>query len=36
MWCWYSDWIAGGHSLADLVATLQELSDLGVGFVSLT
>jgi putative DNA-invertase from lambdoid prophage Rac len=25
-----------GRSLADLVATLQELSDLGVGFVSLT
>jgi putative DNA-invertase from lambdoid prophage Rac len=30
MSCWY------GRSLADLVATLQELSDLGVGFVSLT
>jgi putative DNA-invertase from lambdoid prophage Rac len=25
-----------GRSLADLVVTLQELSDLGVGFVSLT
>jgi DNA invertase Pin-like site-specific DNA recombinase len=25
-----------GRSLADLVATLQELSDLDVGFVSLT
>ena len=25
-----------GRSLADLVATLQELNDLGVGFVSLT
>lgn len=27
--CW-------GRSLADLVATLQELKDLGVGFVSIT
>ena len=25
-----------GRSLADLVATLQELADLGVGFVSLS
>ncbi len=25
-----------GQSLADLVVTLKELSDLGVGFVSLT
>jgi DNA invertase Pin-like site-specific DNA recombinase len=25
-----------GRSVADLVSTLQELADLGVGFVSLT
>jgi putative DNA-invertase from lambdoid prophage Rac len=35
MLCWCGDWIVG-RSVADLLATLQELEHLGVGFVSLT
>jgi len=35
MWCWCGGWIAG-RSVTDLLATLQELGHLGVGFVSLT
>ena len=34
--CWCGDWIVGAESVADLLATLQELHHLGVGFVSLT
>ena len=30
------DWIVGADPVADLLATLQELAHLGVGFVSLT
>lgn len=33
MWCWFDRW---GRSVTDLLATLQELEHLGVGFVSLT
>jgi hypothetical protein len=36
MWCWRGASIAGGRSVTDLLATLQELEHLGVGFVSLT
>ncbi len=36
MWCWSGGWIDGGRSVTDLLATLQELEHLGVGFVSLT
>ena len=36
MWCWSGGWTAGGRSVTDLLATLQELEHLGVGFVSLT
>ena len=32
---WYGDWTAGVE-VTDLLATLQELEHLGVGFVSLT
>ena len=35
-WCWCCGWIVGGRSVADLLATLQELDHLGVGFISLT
>ena len=35
MWCWCGGW-TGGRSVTDLLATLQELEHLGVGFVSLT
>jgi hypothetical protein len=34
--CWSGGWTAGGRSVTDLLATLQELEHLGVGFVSLT
>src|ERR1700733_1933422 len=33
---WCGDWTAGERSVTDLLATLQELEHLGVGFVSLT
>ena len=36
MWCWCGDSIAGADRVTDLLATLQELEHLGVGFVSLT
>jgi putative DNA-invertase from lambdoid prophage Rac len=36
MWCWSGGWTAGAASVTDLLATLQELEHLGVGFVSLT
>jgi putative DNA-invertase from lambdoid prophage Rac len=36
MLCWCGGWTAGGRSVTDLLATLQELEHLGVGFVSLT
>ena len=36
MSCWCGGWIAGAESVTDLLATLQELEHLGVGFVSLT
>jgi DNA invertase Pin-like site-specific DNA recombinase len=35
-WCWCGDLDRWGRSVADLLATLQELNHLGVGFVSLT
>jgi putative DNA-invertase from lambdoid prophage Rac len=35
-WCWCGAWIVGADPCADLLATLQELQHLGVGFVSLT
>jgi hypothetical protein len=34
--CWCGCWTGWGRSVTDLLATLQELEDLGVGFVSLT
>jgi len=34
-WCSYGGWTLG-RSVTDLLATLQELEHLGVGFVSLT
>jgi DNA invertase Pin-like site-specific DNA recombinase len=39
MWSWSGVWIANnrwGRSVTDLLATLQELEQLGVAFVSLT
>jgi putative DNA-invertase from lambdoid prophage Rac len=36
MWCWCGVWTGWGRSVTDLLATLQELEHLGVGFVSLT
>ena len=34
-WYWSGDWTAGADPSPDLLATLQELEHLGVGFVSL-
>lgn len=34
--CWSGEWIAGAGRSPILLATLQELEHLGVGFVSLT
>ena len=36
MSCWCGGLTAGAGSVTDLLATLQELEHLGVGFVSLT
>ena len=35
-WCWCGGLDRWGRSVTDLLATLQELEHLGVGFVSLT
>ena len=35
-WCWSGGWVAGVGRSRTLLATLQELEHLGIGFVSLT